>query len=523
MLRNSLRSFGFFALSLTLGICPTKAQDFLNPSITQGNIYALIVGISDYQDEKIKDLSFAHRDAEAFADYLSSPAGGSVPSENISFLVNEEATIGNIYAAKRNIQSKASKDDLVYIYFSGHGAIEEFYESGFFLAYDTPFQNYLTNAIRILDINNMANVLSTKLDVKVVVITDACHSGKISSPDEARALHGELLSKSESNEIRIASCESDQFSQEGEAWGNGRGVFSYYLINGLKGMAEMGDPDGIITLSEIRMYLEQKIPSDVAKIKAAEQVPVIAGKGMSVMSIIDEEEKAKVKAEVDLSRTSTISKSVGYDPSIADQYFDSINQIKLIKELDFGQWRKYSSKYIVKKALETFTPYENDAVKNSAWRKSLETDTKKREEYGVRLASVMHNQIQGMVNAFIDGTRVKFNSNEEILEASRKLEKCAFMLETAHKLVDTKDYLYKIIGVKKHWFRGVAYRLEAPLSENPKEMKRKSHKEIKRALDFESDVTYVNIDMNYSSKKTVTKRRKTKKIITKKRVVVEEK
>ena len=30
----------------------------------------LVVGISEYQDEGIPDLRFAHRDAQAFADYL---------------------------------------------------------------------------------------------------------------------------------------------------------------------------------------------------------------------------------------------------------------------------------------------------------------------------------------------------------------------------------------------------------------------------------------------------------------------
>ncbi len=38
---------------------------------------AVVVGISDYQDEKISDLKYAHRDAIAFAAWLQSPAGGS--------------------------------------------------------------------------------------------------------------------------------------------------------------------------------------------------------------------------------------------------------------------------------------------------------------------------------------------------------------------------------------------------------------------------------------------------------------
>ena len=36
------------------------------------NTYAVVVGISDYQDPGIPDLRFADKDAEAFANYLRS-------------------------------------------------------------------------------------------------------------------------------------------------------------------------------------------------------------------------------------------------------------------------------------------------------------------------------------------------------------------------------------------------------------------------------------------------------------------
>jgi len=45
---------------------------------TQNSTWAVVVGISDYQDEDIPDLRFAHRDAEAFANFLRSPAGGAL-------------------------------------------------------------------------------------------------------------------------------------------------------------------------------------------------------------------------------------------------------------------------------------------------------------------------------------------------------------------------------------------------------------------------------------------------------------
>jgi hypothetical protein len=42
---------------------------------------AVVIGISDYQN--LPDLQFAHRDAEAFAAFLQSPAGGSLPLINV--------------------------------------------------------------------------------------------------------------------------------------------------------------------------------------------------------------------------------------------------------------------------------------------------------------------------------------------------------------------------------------------------------------------------------------------------------
>ncbi|MFZ1255314.1 MAG: hypothetical protein WAR77_03135, partial [Saprospiraceae bacterium] len=52
------------------GIAPLKVVS--NQSSIVSNTYAVVVGISDYQDPGIPDLRFADKDAEAFANYLSS-------------------------------------------------------------------------------------------------------------------------------------------------------------------------------------------------------------------------------------------------------------------------------------------------------------------------------------------------------------------------------------------------------------------------------------------------------------------
>ena len=66
---------------------------------TSGTTYAVVVGISDYQDERIPDLQFAHKDALAFANFLRSPAGGSLNGEHLKVLIDEDATGAQIAIA----------------------------------------------------------------------------------------------------------------------------------------------------------------------------------------------------------------------------------------------------------------------------------------------------------------------------------------------------------------------------------------------------------------------------------------
>lgn len=71
----------------------------------------------------------------------------------------------------------------------------------------------------------------------------------------------EQLRAARDKEIRITSSDENQLSNENEAWGGGRGVFSYYLVNGLKGLAD-NSKDGIVTLDEIKTYLALSFNKD---------------------------------------------------------------------------------------------------------------------------------------------------------------------------------------------------------------------------------------------------------------------
>ena len=97
----------------------------------------MVVGISDYT--YIARLRYAHRDAEAFYQFLLSPAGGSVPKVNCTLLTDTLATTAQIVKALDNLTALVKPGDRVVLYFAGHGDQETrtIAQRGFLLTHDT--------------------------------------------------------------------------------------------------------------------------------------------------------------------------------------------------------------------------------------------------------------------------------------------------------------------------------------------------------------------------------------------------
>lgn len=72
--------------------------------------------------------------------------------------------------------------------------------------------------------------------------------------------------------IKILSAQEGESSFEDKKWGGGRGVFSYYLIKGLEGLANR-NTDSLITSGEMAAYL----PFVVGEATNSEQNPTVSG------------------------------------------------------------------------------------------------------------------------------------------------------------------------------------------------------------------------------------------------------
>ncbi|MDH7569670.1 MAG: caspase family protein, partial [Armatimonadota bacterium] len=97
------------ALSATACLCPASAEK-----------YALLVGINDYQSERIPDLRGAINDVQLMRTVLVSRF--QFPEKNIRTLTDLDATKERIVAEFQNWLGQAGPNDVVYFHFSGHGS-----------------------------------------------------------------------------------------------------------------------------------------------------------------------------------------------------------------------------------------------------------------------------------------------------------------------------------------------------------------------------------------------------------------
>ena len=249
---------------------------------------AVIIGISDYQDENISDLQYAHKDAAAFAQFLLSPAGGQLDEDHMRVMLNKEATAGNIAAALYWLVDESQEGDQAIIYFSGHGDVERKLRSqpGFLLCWDAPPQVYMAGGV--IELGMLQDVISTlSLDnkTKVMVVADACRSGKLAGSDiNGSQLTNANLAKQFANELKILSCQPNEYSIEGEQWGGGRGAFSFHLIDGLYGLADNNN-DLSVNLLEIERYLQDQVSTEVAP---HSQIPMAIGSPTERLAFVDE-------------------------------------------------------------------------------------------------------------------------------------------------------------------------------------------------------------------------------------------
>ncbi|MDD5263263.1 MAG: PKD domain-containing protein [Candidatus Bipolaricaulis sp.] len=256
-------------------------------------VWAVVIGISDYA--QVKDLQYGRDDAIAMYRWL---VDSGVAEDHVRLLLDSEgpvaafpgaaprlASLVNVREALGWLRRVAEEDDLALVSFSGHGfqgdddnGDEQDGVDEFFVLVDTSASAVEDTALRDDEFGRFLDRLESN---HVLVLFDGCYSGGLSRslPSSKRPIgdRPDLFSDFalEGRLILSAAAEAQEAFESPEV---GHGVFTYCVIAGLRGAADLNG-DRRVTAWELYEYVARAVPERVRRERGAVQEPQLAGEG----------------------------------------------------------------------------------------------------------------------------------------------------------------------------------------------------------------------------------------------------
>ncbi|MBI5894235.1 MAG: caspase family protein [Deltaproteobacteria bacterium] len=294
----------------------------------RSDTFAIIIGIDYRNRQDIPNLQYSSQDAKKVYDILTDARYGGIPKENTILLLNEKATRNEMIAALRKIKTW---DGYVYVYYSGHGAPktkEDKFVDGFLVPNDVVITDPEAMEDTSIKISYLQDLVDSSQAKGVMVALDACFSGggKSIVPKGGKPLVGmlvtpELIKPKGTGKVIITSSATNQQSWEDETELKS-GIFSHYLLEGLKGKA---GKDVWVKVDELADYIKENVSKAARKLKGIEQNPQISGKGD--FAVTRNWEKAKIM-DIEIARAK-LKSAFEREFITAEQLNRALDELKL--------------------------------------------------------------------------------------------------------------------------------------------------------------------------------------------------
>jgi hypothetical protein len=224
---------------------------------------ALIIANALYEDPILRQLIAPAQDAEALAQVLRDPV---ISGFTVQTILN--APRHKVEEEIDAFFSDCDRNDLLLLYFSGHGVTDE---DGllYYAASNTNPKRLRSTAVSAIFVNDSMTRCRSR---RQVLLLDCCHSGAFARTKASPAVNaGEHFGGRTPEEGRgrfvLTASDAYQYAFEGDAV-EGQPVYSVFtqaLVQGLRsGEADLGG-DGPITLDELYEYVYRHVTDQTPK------------------------------------------------------------------------------------------------------------------------------------------------------------------------------------------------------------------------------------------------------------------
>ncbi len=271
---------------------PDELKVTYNGEEKKSTLYVLAIGINEYKNNSL-NLNYAIPDAEAFVGSLKTGSAQIFKNIDIHFIKNSEATKVKILEEIEKIKNAATPEDVFVFYYAGHGVMGQDIKNikaDYYLAPYDVTQLYGNEEVLIQKAISSKEIMkySTEIEAqKQLLIMDACQSGGAIKTFASRgaAEQKAIMQLARSTGIMVlAASGSEQFATEFNELGHG--AFTYALLEGMKCQADGGTKDFKITVSELKAFLEDRLPELTAKYKGTAQYPTGYSRGQDFPIVI---------------------------------------------------------------------------------------------------------------------------------------------------------------------------------------------------------------------------------------------
>jgi uncharacterized caspase-like protein len=237
---------------------------------------ALLIGVSEYEPG-LNPLPAAVKDIEALRRVLQHPEMGGF--DEVKMLANPKPQTMQLEI--ETLFDSRAKDDLVLLFFSGHGIKDD--AGRLYFASRSTRKNAKGNLIKSTAVpaNFVQDIMNNSRAKRQAIILDCCFSGAFdpafqSKDDGSVDLQTQLGAE---GRVVLTSSSSTQYSFEQQ--GSDLSIYTRYLVEGIETGAGDINSDGLVSILELHEYAASKVQEEAPAMTP--KIIVLKDKGFEIV------------------------------------------------------------------------------------------------------------------------------------------------------------------------------------------------------------------------------------------------